>query len=104
MKLDNKPDAIFTTSDRITTTTLVLLKKLNIQIPAEVALIGYTNTTLADVLNPPLSSVSQPGFEMGQKATEMLLSLIRKKRPVTEFETVVLPTSLVIRDSTIKSK
>ena len=104
LKLDDKPDAIFTTSDRITTTTLVLLKKLNIQIPAEVALIGYTNTTLADVLNPPLSSVSQPGFEMGQKATEMLLTLIRKKRPVTEFETVVLPTSLVIRDSTIKSK
>jgi LacI family transcriptional regulator len=98
--LDDRPDAILTTSDRITTTTLFLLNKLGVKIPQEIALVGYTNTTLADVLNPSLSSVYQPGFEMGQKATEMLLSLILSKRPVYEFETLVLPTQLVVRQST----
>jgi LacI family transcriptional regulator len=100
LSLKDKPDAIFTTSDRITTTTLFLLNKLKIRIPHEIALIGYTNTTLADVLNPSLSSVYQPGFEMGQKATQKLLELILAKRPVHEFETIVLPTQLVTRDST----
>jgi LacI family transcriptional regulator len=100
LSLEKKPDAIFTTSDRITTTTLFLLNKLKIKIPDDIALIGYTNTTLADVLNPPLSSVYQPGFEMGQKATEMLLNIILSKRPVTEFETLVLPTRLFARSST----
>ncbi|MCQ6958683.1 LacI family DNA-binding transcriptional regulator [Mucilaginibacter aquariorum] len=100
LSLNDKPDAIFTTSDRITTTTLFLLNKLKIKIPQEIALIGYTNTTLADVLNPSLSSVYQPGFEMGQKATQKLLELILAKRPVHEFETIVLPTQLVTRDST----
>jgi LacI family transcriptional regulator len=100
LSLDNKPDAILTTSDRITTTTLYLLNKLGIKIPEEIALIGFTNTQLADVLNPSLSSVYQPGFEMGQKATEMLLNLILSKRPVYEFETVVLPTQLITRKST----
>jgi LacI family transcriptional regulator len=100
LSLDNKPDAILTTSDRITTTTLYLLNKLGISIPEEIALIGFTNTLLADVLNPSLSSVYQPGFEMGQKATEMLLNLILSKRPVYEFETVVLPTQLITRKST----
>jgi LacI family transcriptional regulator len=100
LSLKDKPDAIFTTSDRITTTTLFLLNKLKIRIPQEIALIGYTNTTLADVLNPSLSSVYQPGFEMGQKATQKLLELILAKRPVHEFETIVLPTQLVTRDST----
>lgn len=99
-----RPDAIFTTSDRITTTTLALLHKLGVKIPEEIALIGYTNTTLADVLNPPLSSISQPGFEMGKKATEMLLNLILSKRPVTEFETIVLPTQLFVRASTAAKK
>jgi LacI family transcriptional regulator len=102
LTMEPKPDAIFTTSDRITTTTLFLLNKRGIKIPEEIALAGYTNTTLADVLNPPLTSVSQPGFEMGQKATEMLLSLITSKYPVTEFETVVLPTQLFVRKSSIK--
>ncbi|MBD1362746.1 LacI family DNA-binding transcriptional regulator [Mucilaginibacter sp. ZT4R22] len=102
LSLKNKPDAIFTTSDRITTTTLMLLNRLKIKIPQEIALIGYTNTTLADVLNPSLSSVYQPGFEMGQKATQKLLELILAKRPVYEFETLVLPTQLVTRDSTAR--
>jgi LacI family transcriptional regulator len=100
LSLESKPDAILTTSDRITTTTLYLLNKLGIKIPEEIALIGFTNTQLADVLNPSLSSVYQPGFEMGQKATEMLLNLILSKRPVHEFETIVLPTQLITRRST----
>jgi LacI family transcriptional regulator len=96
---DNRPDAIFTASDRITTTTLSLLHKLGFQIPNDIALLGFTNTQLADVLNPSLSSVYQPGFEIGKKATEMLISLIESKHPVTEFETAVLPTQVFIRNS-----
>lgn len=103
LSLPNKPEAIFTTSDRITTTTLYLVNKLGIKVPDEIALVGYTNTTLADVLNPPLTTVYQPGFEMGKKAMEMLLNLIRNKRPVTEFETVVLPTELFVRKSSLKA-
>jgi LacI family transcriptional regulator len=95
----DKPDALFTASDRITTTTLKLLHKLGYQIPTDIALLGFTNTQLADVMNPSLSTVYQPCFEMGKKATEMLINLIESKRPVTEFETVVLPTEVFIRDS-----
>ncbi|OKS87634.1 LacI family DNA-binding transcriptional regulator [Mucilaginibacter polytrichastri] len=102
LNMDPRPDAIFTTSDRITTTSLSLLYKLGIKIPDDIALVGYSNTSMADVLNPPLTTVSQPGFEMGQKATEMLLNLIASKHPVTEFKTVVLPTTLTIRKSSIK--
>ncbi|HVW95460.1 MAG TPA: LacI family DNA-binding transcriptional regulator [Mucilaginibacter sp.] len=104
LALENKPDAILTTSDRITTTTLFLLNKFGLKIPEEMALVGYTNTTMADVLNPSLTSIYQPGFEMGRKATEMLLSLILNKRPVTEFETHVLPIQLFIRKSTAGRK
>lgn len=96
---DNRPHAIFTASDRITTTTLSLLHKLGLKIPGDIALLGFTNTQLAEVLNPPLSSVYQPGFEMGKKATEMLISVIESRYPVTEFETMVLPTEVFIRAS-----
>jgi LacI family transcriptional regulator len=104
LTMNNRPDAIFTASDRITTTTLTLLHKLKIKIPQHIALLGFTNTQLADVLNPPLSSIYQPGFEIGKKAVEMLISLIESKRPVTEFETATLPTQLFIRDSSMALK
>jgi LacI family transcriptional regulator len=103
LALDVKPDAILTASDRITTSTMTLLHKKNIRIPQDVALVGFTNTVLADVLNPSLTSVHQPAFEIGRKATEMLLSIINSKRPVTEFENVILPTELFIRSSSVKT-
>ena len=96
---DDRPDAIFAASDRITTTTLELLHDLGFKIPDDIALLGFSNTHLAKVLNPSLSTVCQPGFEMGKIATEMIIKLIESKRPVTEFETVVLPTEVIIRDS-----
>lgn len=98
-----KPDAIFTATDRVTTTTLALLHKMHIKIPEDIALLGFASTQLADVLNPPLTQVFQPGFDMGKKATEMLIQLIESRRPVEEFETIVLPAQLFLRDSTKRS-
>src|SRR5205823_1851289 len=60
LSLDNRPYVIFTASDRITTTTLGLLHKLQVKIPEDIALLGFTNTALAEVLNPPLSAIYQP--------------------------------------------
>lgn len=99
LALPVRPDAILTAWDKITTTTLSILRKLAIRIPEDIALLGFTNTLLADDLNPSLSAVQQPAFEMGRKSTEMLLSLINSKYPVTEFETIILPTKLFIRNS-----
>jgi len=100
--LPEKPDAIFTASDRLSTTTLSQLRTMQIPIPCEIALVGFTNSTSADIFNPSLTSVIQPALEMGQQATEMLVSLIESRRPVTQFEKRVLETQLQIRDSSQK--
>ena len=67
--------------------------------PEEIALAGFANTPLIDLLNPSLTSVKQPAFEMGQVATELLIKLIESKKAVTEFETIVLQTEVEARDS-----
>ena len=94
-----KPDAIVTAGDRVTTCTLSILKKLNIKIPDDIAVVGFTNSSIPDIFDPPLTTIRQPAFEMGQVATELLIQLIESKRPVTEFETRVLHTELMIRKS-----
>ena len=65
-------------------------------------LIGFTNTNMAELINPPLSAVRQPAFEMGQVATELLIQIIESKRPITKFETRMLETDLVVRESSQK--
>ncbi|MGZ3754695.1 MAG: LacI family DNA-binding transcriptional regulator [Mucilaginibacter sp.] len=99
LTMPDRPDALFTASDRITTTTLTLLHRQKTKIPEEIALMGFTNTHLAEILNPGLSAIVQPGFEIGKTSMELLISLIESKYPVTGFETKTLPTQLYIRES-----
>lgn len=94
------PDALFAASDRLTTRSLMILHRIGIKIPRQMALLGFTNTVLADVLNPPLTTIQQPAFEMGQAATSILIRVIESKLPVTAFENVMLDTILYIRAST----
>ena len=103
LEMDNGPDAIFTASDRLSTTTLSLLhREMNIDVPRQIALVGFTNSISADIFHPSLTAVVQPALEMGQVATEMLIQLIESKRPVIEFTKKVLETELKIRDSSLR--
>lgn len=99
MGLKDRPDAIFTATDQISTRCLMLLNKMGYKIPEDVALIGFTNTELADAMNPPLSTVHQPAFEIGQFAAEKLIAMIEGKRLDEGFETVMLPTNIKVRAS-----
>lgn len=102
LKGKQRPDAIIATADKLTTGCLRILKAKGISVPDEMGLIGFSNTDLTELLDPPLSVVRQPAFEMGELATNLLLQLIESKRPVTEFETKVLASELLIRGSTSK--
>jgi LacI family transcriptional regulator len=90
---NDKPDAIFISSDRISISCIRALKTLNFD-PKEIAIAGFSNSDVVDLLQPSLSYVKQKSFEMGQVAVEMLLKLIESKYPITEFETRILDTEL----------
>ena len=102
MSLNQKPEAIFTATDQLSTKCLAILNKLGYQIPNNIALIGFSNTDLADVLNPPLSTIHQPAFEIGNLAAKQLLSLIGSKIDKT-YETILLETEIQVRSSSKKS-
>lgn len=102
--LPQRPDAIVASADKLTTGCLRSLKARGLKVPGDIAIVGFSNTDLTELLDPPLSVIRQPAFEMGEIATDLLLQLIESKRPVTEFETRVLSTELLVRDSTKRMK
>lgn len=102
LTLKQKPDAIITTSDKLTTGCLRTLKRRGIVIPDEMGLIGFSNYDIAELVDPPLTVIRQPAEEMGKAATELLLQLVESKRPVKEFEKRVLTPELQVRASAIK--
>ncbi len=102
LALKQPPDAILSLSDKLTTGCLRILKGKNITVPNQMGLIGFSNSDLTELIEPPLSIIKQPALEMGEIATNQLLQLIESKRPVTDFETTVLAPQLIIRQSSAK--
>ena len=102
--LKERPDAILGLSDKLTTGALRFLQTKGINVPEEMGLMGFSNSDLTEFLNPSLSIIRQPAFEMGQTATELLLQVIESKRPVKEFTRKVLNAELIVRNSTKRSE
>jgi LacI family transcriptional regulator len=99
-KEKTKPDAIFTASDRITTLCFGALKKLMPK--KKIGFVGFTNTQVGELFDPPLTVVRQPAFDIGQTAIELLIQMIESKRPIVDFQTKILDTELIIRESSMK--
>lgn len=104
LSMKKRPDAIFASADKLTTGCLRILKSRGLKVPDDIALVGFSNTDLTELLDPPLTVIRQPAFEMGEIAMNLLLQLIESKRPVTDFETKILSTELLVRDSTRKTR
>jgi LacI family transcriptional regulator len=107
LALKNRPDAIFATNDPAAMGAMQAIKEKGLKIPKDVALVGFSNWIFSSLLDPPLSSVDQPGFEMGQEAAKLLIRQIEKRdKDDSDFvpETKILKTRLIIRESSLKKK
>ena len=92
-------DAVFGVNDLTAVGSMKALKSLKYRIPEDVAVVGFgDDSTLSNMVDPSLSSVYQPGFEMGKEATRLLLDCIENK-DVPHSEVLKLDTKLMVRDS-----
>jgi LacI family transcriptional regulator len=103
MALKQRPDAIFAASDRIAIGAHAALRQLGYRMPEDVALMGFSDLAISSLLDPPLSTMVQPTFEMGRQSGELLLDLLEAKKPPVLFETRVLKPALMVRRSSQKA-
>ncbi|WP_026693975.1 LacI family DNA-binding transcriptional regulator [Peribacillus kribbensis] len=96
--LKERPDGIFTGSDQVATGIIMEAKANNINIPDDLAIIGFDDQPIATVVEPALTTIRQPIKEMGKKAMEMLIEAIGQKETLT-YQEILLPYELMIRDS-----
>lgn len=97
MGLPNPPDAIFCGNDTTALSAMIYLRDKGIRIPQDIGIVGFSNEPFSKVVSPSISTIAQPGFEMGQKAAELIIRKIENKEK--SYHTIVLPTELIIRES-----
>ena len=96
---DNKPDAIFTSTDKLTIAGMRCCRDMKINIPGTVALAGFSNMENTDLFCPSLTVVRQPAVQMGKVAARLLIKTVESKKPVFEFERQMLPVELRVGES-----
>jgi len=94
----NIPDAIFAANDPVAIGAMKAIKKVGLRIPEDIALVGFSESKMADIVDPALTSVSQPTFEIGRTAAELLLKQISSEGFAAP-KTVVLDGKLNVRAS-----
>lgn len=97
LALPNPPDAIFTGNNLITLGALETIHTKGLNIPKDIAIVGFDDMYWSISLNPPLTAVRQPAYEIGKCAAEQLISRINSpERPTSHM---ILKTELMVRNS-----
>lgn len=99
-KTGDLPDAIFAVNDPVALGAFEEIKKRGLRIPQDVALVGFSNNPISALINPPLTTVDQPAYELGKSAAELLLDQINSEESIFTPRKVVLKTKLIVREST----
>lgn len=97
LSLQDRPTAIFCSDDYMALGVLARLKENNLKVPEDIAIIGFDDIEVSSVIEPSLTTIKQPMYELGTQAANILLNLINGslKTPIHKF----LKTELIIRNS-----
>jgi len=96
-----KPDALFAVNELFAVTALKMAQKNGIQVPEDMAIVGFTDGIISKFSSPSLTTVSQNGVKMGAVAAQMLIDRLEMDDEDNEtYRTEVIETALIEREST----
>jgi LacI family transcriptional regulator len=113
---DKRPTAIFAGSDYMAYGAITAAEQRGLRVPEDIAVVGFDDNPNSAHMEPALTTVRQPFYEMGRRASEILLALVDAPRPVnglnrngrvsevsstifSESIRIKMPTSLIVRAS-----
>lgn len=93
-------DAVFCGNDLIAFGAIKKLKEAGIGVPDDVGVMGFDDVYLSSMMEPALTTIKQPNYEMGYRAVELLLEVLENKAEGNIDREIVLKTELIVRKST----
>jgi LacI family transcriptional regulator len=97
LKKQDRPDAIFAVNDLTAIGAMKAARKLGLDVPGDIRFVGFENSRSASICEPELSTVDQFGFELGKKASELLMKRINLDTFDYSIVNQVVKTQLIVR-------
>jgi LacI family transcriptional regulator len=93
-------DGVFTSVERLAFATYYACYDLNIQIPNQLKVISFSSLEIASLLNPSLTTITQPAIKIGEESAKLLFHLLSDNRDKNLSQNVVLESKIIVRNST----
>lgn len=93
------PTAIFAANDAMAIGAIEAAKRLDLQVPRDVAIVGFDDISTARYMNPALTTIRVPVYDLGRIAGHTLFDRMRAKQPPAEPQEIVIPVEIQIRES-----
>ncbi len=97
LAMSPRPTAIFAVNDLVALGALLAARELGLNCPKDLSIIGFDNLDIGMFTDPALSSVHQPGYQMGARAARLILERIKGKKG--RAQQIILPAELRLRNS-----
>ena len=99
LAMDPLPDGVFVANDNAAVGCMVAIKSAGIRIPEDMAFVGFNNDPVSTVVEPNLTTINYPGYEMGEVAAKNLINHLNGSSLIHSTDTIVLRSELIIRSS-----
>ena len=103
-EMEFQPDGIFISNDLCAVTCMKTLKEKGYLIPDDIAVVGFNNDPVSQVMEPNLTTVYYPGQQMGEVAVRSLINRLKGTQSIDVSETIILRSELIIRGSSTKTE
>ena len=101
LKLEDRPNAIFAVNDRRAVGAIIAIKRNGLTVGKDIGVIGFTNDPISTIIEPSLSTIEEPPFEIGKQSCDLLIKHIKNSN--FSPKEIVLSGNLIERDSTQRS-
>ncbi len=103
MQQSNRPNGLIATVEKLTTSVYRTCAVLDLNIPDDLKFVCFSNLETASILNPSLTTITQPAFEMGKTAAALLFKTLERPNFNLRSESLVIASDLIIRNSSNSS-
>jgi LacI family transcriptional regulator len=104
LKMNPLPDGIFITNDFCAAICMQALKDAGLHIPDDIAIVGFNNDVISKVVEPKLTTIDYPGFEIGEIVARNLVNHLQGISNINLTNTIIVKSELIVRQSSLKKK
>lgn len=99
IEMQNRPTAIAALHDGVAVVCYKVIREIGLRVPEDISLVGFGNSPESYLLETPLTTVTQPAYEMGKRAAQVLLRQTKEGKGL-KTQGIILGTEIIVREST----